>query len=413
MKNILMYSHDTYGLGNIRRTIAIANHLVARFEDINVLIVTGSPVIQRFYLQARVDYVKLPCLARTDRNCYRSKFLELRENKVQTLRANMIRSAIRDLEPELILVDKNPNGINNELVALFEDLRALAARPKLVLLLRDILDAGPETRALWQREGYDDVVCREYDQVLVVGEREIFDLGEMYRFSEKLSSMLNYCGYIERRHASHTHDLNEGGARSEQQRVLVMAGGGQDGYFLLKNYLIARRRHFRSSAHASLLCCGPELSSEQYAEIQALGDYCPDTTIERFSSCLEEHIRDADVVVCMGGYNTVCEAMSYRKKTIVVPRAHPVKEQAIRAEKFQQLGLLRMICTEQLEPENLASTLCAVLADARDFECTPEKLSLDGLRNVSIALGRILETPSMTHAAHGAIGSVQLVAQPA
>ena len=39
--NILMYCHDTYGLGHIRRTMAIAEHL--RNSNVNILILTGSP----------------------------------------------------------------------------------------------------------------------------------------------------------------------------------------------------------------------------------------------------------------------------------------------------------------------------------------------------------------------------------
>ena len=43
---ILMYSHDTYGLGHIRRTMAIASHL--RSPQVNILILTGSPIVGRF-----------------------------------------------------------------------------------------------------------------------------------------------------------------------------------------------------------------------------------------------------------------------------------------------------------------------------------------------------------------------------
>jgi predicted glycosyltransferase len=49
--NILMYSHDTYGLGHIRRTMAIAAHL--RAPRINILILTGSPIVGRFTFPIR------------------------------------------------------------------------------------------------------------------------------------------------------------------------------------------------------------------------------------------------------------------------------------------------------------------------------------------------------------------------
>ena len=56
--NILMYSHDTYGLGHIRRSMAIANHL--RGLNTNVLILTGSPIAGRFSFPEQVDFVRMP-----------------------------------------------------------------------------------------------------------------------------------------------------------------------------------------------------------------------------------------------------------------------------------------------------------------------------------------------------------------
>ncbi len=41
-----MYSHDTYGLGHLRRTMAIAEHL--RHRGVNILILTGSPLAGRY-----------------------------------------------------------------------------------------------------------------------------------------------------------------------------------------------------------------------------------------------------------------------------------------------------------------------------------------------------------------------------
>ena len=56
--NILMYSHDTYGLGHIRRTLAIATQL--RDANINILILTGSPIVGRFSFPEQIDFVRIP-----------------------------------------------------------------------------------------------------------------------------------------------------------------------------------------------------------------------------------------------------------------------------------------------------------------------------------------------------------------
>jgi predicted glycosyltransferase len=56
--NILMYSHDTYGLGHIRRTMAIASQLIG--SRTNILILTGSPIAGRFAFPEQIDFVRIP-----------------------------------------------------------------------------------------------------------------------------------------------------------------------------------------------------------------------------------------------------------------------------------------------------------------------------------------------------------------
>lgn len=45
---VLIYSHDTFGLGHLRRSRAIANALVAERPGVSVVIISGSPVIGNF-----------------------------------------------------------------------------------------------------------------------------------------------------------------------------------------------------------------------------------------------------------------------------------------------------------------------------------------------------------------------------
>ena len=57
---LLIYSHDTMGLGHLRRCRAIAHALVERNKDLSVLIISGSPIIGSFDFKARVDFVRVP-----------------------------------------------------------------------------------------------------------------------------------------------------------------------------------------------------------------------------------------------------------------------------------------------------------------------------------------------------------------
>src|SRR5207302_1586171 len=133
-KRILVYSHDTFGLGNIKRMLEISKHLVAAYGNVSVLIISGSPMLHAFRIPPRIDYIKLPCLTRTLDGAYDVKFLGLGYDDTIRLRATLITSALLDFSPDLILVDKKPFGVSNELAPGLRLLHGRGALPKVVLL---------------------------------------------------------------------------------------------------------------------------------------------------------------------------------------------------------------------------------------------------------------------------------------
>jgi len=62
-----------------------------------------------------------------------------------------------------------------------------------------------------------------------------------------------------------------------------------------------------------------------------------------FDSRIEALFVGAEGVVCMGGYNTFCEVLSFDKRAVIVPRTVPRLEQWIRASRAEELGLVRML----------------------------------------------------------------------
>ena len=183
-QRILVYSHDTFGLGNIRRMLAISESLVGAFPDVSILIVTGSPMLHAFRLSPSIDYMKLPCLKRNQAGGYETRSLGLELAQTVQLRRNMITSAVRDFAPDLILVDKKPFGVENELEPALREAARRRVPPKLVLLLRDILDAPEATIPVWEKHGYHEAIERLYDRVLVVGSPDLFDIRAEYRFPQ-------------------------------------------------------------------------------------------------------------------------------------------------------------------------------------------------------------------------------------
>jgi predicted glycosyltransferase len=69
---ILMYSHDTFGLGHLRRCRTIAHALVEDYGGLSILIVSGSTIAGAFDYRARVDFVKIPSVIKLRNGEYTS-----------------------------------------------------------------------------------------------------------------------------------------------------------------------------------------------------------------------------------------------------------------------------------------------------------------------------------------------------
>ncbi len=390
---VLVYSHDTFGLGNIRRMLEISKHLVENDPTLQVLILTGSPMLHAFRIPPRIDYVKLPCLARDVKGGYGAKFLDITQDECIRLRANLIKATALDFRPDLILVDKKPFGVQDELGGMIEALGALAKKPKLALLLRDILDAPEATTPVWKKNGYFAAIESWYDEVLVVGSPQVFDLRSEYAFPPFAAAKVNFCGYVARTEAGRSPAAirAELGVGERDRLVLVTPGGGEDGAELLQSYLDALAQLPLAQRPHTLMICGPELAADRRAQIEQAARGFQRMTVRAFTDEIGALMRAADLVVCMGGYNTVCEVLTHRKRAILLPRVTPVQEQWIRAQRLAKRGLLRAIHPRDLTPALFARTMAEEL-DACALSPSPVAAPLDmsGLQNVARAVARLL-----------------------
>src|SRR5262245_53371476 len=120
---ILLYSHDTFGLGNIRRTLLLAETLRADYPRASLLLVTGSPKIHAFRIPARTDYIKLPSVTRSAVDQYDPSYLPSQRSEVVDIRRGVLERAILGYAPDLMIVDKRAAGIDGELIGPLRELR--------------------------------------------------------------------------------------------------------------------------------------------------------------------------------------------------------------------------------------------------------------------------------------------------
>jgi predicted glycosyltransferase len=393
-QRIMVYSHDAYGLGNISRMLAICKYLLKSIPNLSILLISGSPMLQSFRLPQGLDYIKLPCLNRGQSGEMAVKYLNADVESTLKLRSELILAAAKNYQPDLVLVDKKPSGIQGELKATIKYLKRNLLKTKFVLLLRDILDTPEKTTQEWHKEGYYQIVESIYDRLLVVGMPEIFDLVREYQFNEAIASKVRFCGYIRKDSGLKNRRIirQELGINNNEKLVLVTPGGGEDGYFLIKNYLTGLKQQqdsFSQQKIRSLIFCGAEMPQQQQQQIYQQAQKLPGVTVLEFTNDLMSYVNTTDAVICMCGYNTITEVLQKGKKAIVIPRIKPGQEQLMRAQAMANVGLIKMIHPDLLNPNLLIDTLFSSLDKVDKFNSI-NNLDFAGLPRVADYIAMLL-----------------------
>ncbi len=393
MRKILVYSHDTFGLGNIRRMLSISRHLIEAVPDVSILLITGSPMIHGFRIPEGLDYIKLPCLTRTDSEAYAVKSLGTDLENLMRMRADLVLTAAANFAPDLLLVDKKPFGVKNELAPVLRHLRACRPHAKNVLILRDILDTPEATIPVWQKNDYHGAIRAYYDEVHVLGMPGIFDLRREYQVPRSVSKRFRFCGYTLREagRKSREEARREMNLDAAEKLVVVTPGGGEDGDRLLHAYLDGLAIP-GAGEHHSLLVCGPEMKAPQRDELARRAAAHRRVRLLEFTDDLMSYLDASDLVISMGGYNTICEILTLRKRAIVVPRAQPVAEQWIRAERMAQKGLFTAIHPDQLTAPALMDAVRRELAVSDSPSAAHDVIELNALPQIAKAIRRLLAT---------------------
>lgn len=399
---LMVYSHDAFGLGNIRRILAICQYLLKTLPDVSILVVSGSPVLHSLRLPEGLDYIKLPCLGRDAAGRLTVKYLKSLPEDVVRLRSHLILTAAAHFQPDLLLVDKKPEGLRNELRETLGYLSRHCPRTKRVLLLRDILDTPEATVQQWKQNNYYQITQTQYDQVWIVGTREIFDLPEEYCFPLPLQHKVRFCGYINRELGQVARPVlrQQLGVQPEEPLVVVTPGGGGDGYEMVKAYLGAIAAH--PSPPKTVIVFGPEMSAPERQTLSDQAKAYPTVQTLAFTDDLMSYLNAADAVVAMGGYNTTCELLTLRKPAILIPRTRPVQEQWIRAQRLAKRGLLQAIHPQRLTSQRLLGALQTALQSP-----PPPPFRLDGLPCIAELTEALLQ-PSAPAVLNLAVCSAQL-----
>ena len=349
MVRLAFYSHDTFGLGHIRRCLKLITGIRRSIDDIRGILITGSPWAQLFHCPQDFEFVRLPPILKCGAE-YRPQDEGVTLTDMLDRRSRHIDESLRAFAPDLLVVDNVPCGLRGEILQALRHLRA-ETETRCVLALRDVLDSHERVAREWMEVGAPEALESIYDEVWIFGDRD--DAERMASLPGMDKAQILVCGHLgldgdsPHGHRPIQRSMGETEA-ADRPRVLVTAGGGGDAQAIVSTYLEMLEVHPEVD---SQLILGPDFPP---ADRQRIAAKAPaGIQIEDFVADLPQAMARCDLVVAMAGYNTVCEIEALGKRSVLVPRVWPREEQLLRARKQQRLGRACVVHPDELDAEKL------------------------------------------------------------
>ena len=384
-RSVVMYTGDNMGLGHLRRCTRIASRLVRELPGTEVLLLSGLPLGCPFEMPSGVDVVKLPSARKITTGVYEPRTLSMSQRRLIRLRTDLIRSVLDAVRPDLLLVDHLPVGVSGELLPL---LPTLDSSTRVVLGLRDIVDAPEVTRRVWREQGVFEALDAHFDEVMIYGCRDLFDAARHYHLDREVRTRVHYCGYV------CSDEVGEGvpsngrkRSRRTPRRVVVTAGGGEDGYPMMRSCLEALRLAAKDIELDPVFVTGPFMPRESR---ELLEESAPGSVLWRVDA-LPDLLETADVVLTMAGYNTLVETIRLGKRPVVIPRSGPSAEQRMRTRVFADRNLVHEVDPTPLTPSSMAELILECCNNSAPHGVLPP---MDGLADAVANIGMLLDAGS-------------------
>ncbi|MBE9101799.1 hypothetical protein IQ267_20375 [filamentous cyanobacterium LEGE 07170] len=190
------------GLGHKRRNLLIAQALGTSSLNADILIISGTANASTIPLPEGVDYLTLPALYKCADGQYRSRRLSLALEEMIALRSQIICTAVKSFQPDVLIVDNVPRGAKGELNPTLE---YVASQPHIhcILGLRDVLDNPSAVQRDWQRADNIAAIRHYYETMWVYGDSDIYDMRTEYGLPADITAKMHSLGYLNQRARLH------------------------------------------------------------------------------------------------------------------------------------------------------------------------------------------------------------------
>ena len=349
---IAFYSHDTMGLGHVRRNMLLAQSVLEAHPDADVLLLSGVRESGAFKLPQGADSVTLPTYFKTSEGKYIPRSLGNDITRLVKIRKEIISAALDAFEPDIVIIDNVPRGAMNELDNILPELASRGTH--IILGVRDIIDEPEAVLNQWKKLKNIEDICEK----------------------------LRYVGYLDQTRRNETRGLDNIISEVKLPYALCAVGGGQDGFELARAFVQARL----PEGWNGLLIAGALMPGQQREQLHALAGARQDIKVIDFVPEPLKIMRNAECIISMGGYNTTTEILSFNKRALIVPRIIPRTEQWIRASRLAEMGVIDCLHPKDLTPQALSEWLASrkTKLNARDV------LLFDGLDRIVNEIQAIL-----------------------
>lgn len=246
------------------------------------------------------------------------------------------------------------------------------------------MDDAATVKKNWIEKGVYQILESLYAEIWVYGNREFYNPIVEYDISESISQKIHFTGYIPRKIPAKEAVRNlrkELGIQEQEKLVVVTTGGGGDGYLVMQNYVTMLESVPERLPFKSVLVTGPFMPKNKRRKIfkraRKLG-----VRTYHFYRQMEKLFAAADLVVTMGGYNTLCEILSQGTPSLVIPRETPRKEQMIRAQAFKRQNLVDYIPWGEFTPQILQEKILGLLESPGPYLEAISQFRLTGIETM-------------------------------
>jgi len=364
---VLFCMHDAYGFQGVHLAAALSEKLSKVFPRISSLILTGHEAPRSVTLAPYVRLKRIPASPAS----YSSK-------PGTQSRSATILSSVKRFRANLVIAEVGPTGLDPGCLAALQDLRIASPKTRIVIALRDIVDHPVTSIPIFVQNGFNDSVRDICDQLWILGDRRVFDTVQEYEMSQEVKDKSFYTGYL----ATSPSHADAVRARSElglngQIFALIVDGGGEDGFRLLKSYAQGARKQGEPPIDA-LLLGDPGMDRPRRTELERYCEHRGALRFRELSGDLWRYVAASDIVVNNGDYPTVCEILALRKNALILPCVHPRKNRYMRSERLAALGLVHVVRPGNMSPSDLHRRIAQLAAGPAPAAPT-EKIDLNGL----------------------------------